>query len=53
MDLQVAEGECEEADATVKDVTEGEGALSVEEARSTLQRAAEEGRTAARGVSAS
>ena len=40
MDLQVAEGEYEEAGATVKDVTEGEGALSVEEARSNLQRAA-------------
>ena len=39
MDLQVAEGEYEEAGATVKDVTEGEGALSVEEARSNLQRA--------------
>ena len=40
MDLQVAEGEWEEATATVRDVTEGEGALSVEEARSNLQRAA-------------
>ena len=40
MDLQVAEGEYEEAGATVKDVAEGEGALSVEEARSNLQRAA-------------
>ena len=39
MDLQVAEGEYEEAGATVKDVTEGEGALGVEEARSNLQRA--------------
>ena len=39
MDLQVAEGEYEEAGATVKDVAEGEGALSVEEARSNLQRA--------------
>lgn len=39
MDLQVAEGEWEEAGATVRDVTEGEGALSVEEARSNLQRA--------------
>ena len=39
MDLQVAEGEYEEAAATVKDVSEGEGALSVEEARSNLQRA--------------
>ncbi len=39
MDLQVAEGECEEAGAEVKAVTEGEGALTVEEARSTLQRA--------------
>lgn len=40
MDLQVAEGEWEEAGATVRDVTEGEGALNVEEARSNLQRAA-------------
>src|SRR5688572_20204898 len=39
MDLQVAEGEWEEATATVRDVAEGEGALSVEEARSNLQRA--------------
>lgn len=39
MDLQVAEGEFEEAGAEVKAVTEGEGALTVEEARSTLARA--------------
>ena len=39
MDLQVAEGEFEEAGAEVKAVTEGEGALTVEEARSTLLRA--------------
>ena len=39
MDLQVAEGEWEEAGATIRDVTEGEGALSVEEARTGLQRA--------------
>lgn len=39
MDLQVAEGEYEEAGAEVKAVAEGEGALSVEEARSTQQRA--------------
>jgi len=39
MDLQVAEGEWDEAGAEVKAVTEGEGALTVEEARSTLQRA--------------
>ena len=39
MDLQVAEGEFDEAGAEVKAVTEGEGALTVEEARSTLQRA--------------
>lgn len=39
MDLQVAEGEYEEAGAEVKAVAEGEGALTVEEARSTLQRA--------------
>jgi HlyD family secretion protein len=38
MDLQVAEGEFDEAGAEVKAVTEGEGALSVEEARSALQR---------------
>jgi multidrug resistance efflux pump len=39
MDLQVAEGEFDEAGAEVKAVTEGEGALTVEEARSALQRA--------------
>ena len=39
MDLQVAEGEMDEAGAEVKSVTEGEGALTVEEARSVLLRA--------------
>jgi HlyD family secretion protein len=39
LDAQVAEGEWDEAGAEVKAVTEGEGALSVEEARTTLQRA--------------
>jgi multidrug resistance efflux pump len=39
IDLQVAEGEWDEANAEVKAVTEGEGALTVEEARSALQRA--------------
>ena len=39
MDLQVAEGEWDEAGAEVKAVAEGEGALTVEEARSALQRA--------------
>jgi HlyD family secretion protein len=39
MDLQVAAGEWDEAGAEVKAVTEGEGALTVEEARSVLQRA--------------
>ena len=39
MDLQVAEGELDEAEAEVKAVSEGEGALTVEEARSSLQRA--------------
>ncbi len=39
MDLQVAEGEWDEAGAEVKAVTEGEGALTVEEARTTLLRA--------------
>ncbi len=39
MDLQVAEGEWDEAGAEVKAVTEGEGVLTVEEARSALQRA--------------
>ena len=39
IDLQVAEGEFDEAGAEVKAVTEGEGALTVEEARSALQRA--------------
>jgi multidrug efflux pump subunit AcrA (membrane-fusion protein) len=38
-DLQVAEGEWDEAGAEVKSVAEGEGALTVEEARSTLARA--------------
>ncbi len=38
MDLQVAEGEWEEAGATVRDVSDGEGALTVEEARTGLQR---------------
>ena len=39
LDLQVAEGEWDEAGAEVKAVTEGEGALTVEEARSALARA--------------
>lgn len=39
MDLQVAEGEWDEAGAEVRAVTEGEGALTVEESRSVLQRA--------------
>lgn len=39
MDLQVADGEYEEAGAEVKAVTEGEGALTVDEARSALARA--------------
>ena len=39
MDAQVAEGEWDEAGAEVKAVTEGEGALTVEEARTTLLRA--------------
>lgn len=39
MDLQVAEGEWDEAGDEVKAVTEGEGALTVEEARTTLLRA--------------
>jgi HlyD family secretion protein len=39
VDLQVAEGEWDEAGAEVKAVTEGEGALTVEEARTTLLRA--------------
>lgn len=39
MDLQVAEGEWDEAGAEVTSVTEGEGALTVEEARSVMQRA--------------
>lgn len=39
MDLQVAEGEWDEAGAEVKAVTEGEGALTVEEARTALLRA--------------
>jgi HlyD family secretion protein len=38
MDLQVAEGEWDEAGAEVKAVSEGEGALTVDEARSALQR---------------
>lgn len=39
MDLQVAEGEWDDAGAEMKAVSEGEGALTVDEARSTLQRA--------------
>ncbi len=39
IDLQVAEGEWDEAGAEVKAVSEGEGALTVEEARTTLLRA--------------
>ena len=39
MDQQVAEGEWDEAGAEVKAVTEGEGALTVEEVRTTLLRA--------------
>jgi multidrug resistance efflux pump len=39
IDLQVAEGEWDEAQGAVKAVNEGEGALTVEEARSVLQRA--------------
>jgi HlyD family secretion protein len=39
MDLQVAEGEWDEAGAEVKAVSEGEGALTVDEAKSALQRA--------------
>jgi multidrug efflux pump subunit AcrA (membrane-fusion protein) len=39
MDLQVAEGELDDAGAEVRAVTEGEGSLTVEEARSALLRA--------------
>jgi len=39
MDLQVAEGEWDDAGAEMKAVSEGEGALTVDEARSTLLRA--------------
>ena len=39
MDLQVAEGEYEDAGAEVKTIAEGEGALTVEEAQSAFQRA--------------
>lgn len=39
LDLQVAEGEYEDAGAEVKATAEGEGALTVDEARSALQRA--------------
>jgi HlyD family secretion protein len=39
IDAQVAEGEWEEAGATLKAVAEGEGALTVEEAKATLQNA--------------
>ena len=39
MDLQVAEIERQEADAAVKSVADGEGALGVEEARARLQAA--------------
>ena len=37
MDLDVAESDLEEAQATIKAVTEGEGALTLEEARTRLQ----------------
>ncbi len=37
LDLEVAEGEWEEAGATVRAVAEGEGALAVDEARTHLQ----------------
>ncbi len=37
VDLQVAEIERQEADATIKSVAEGEGALGIEEARTRLQ----------------
>ena len=39
IDAQVAEGEWEEAGAALKAVAEGEGALTVEEAKATLQNA--------------
>ena len=39
LDLQVAEGEMDEAGAEVKAVNEGDGALTIDEARSALQRA--------------
>ena len=39
MDLQVAEGEYEDAGAELKTVSEGEGALTVEEVQSVLLRA--------------
>lgn len=39
IDVQVADGEWEEAGAALKAVAEGEGALSVEEANATLQAA--------------
>src|SRR4030095_8587193 len=39
IDVQVAEGEWEEAGASLKAVSEGEGALTVEEAKATLQSA--------------
>lgn len=39
IDLQVADGEWEEAGATLKAVAEGEGALTVEEVKATLQTA--------------
>ncbi len=38
LDLQVAEGEYEDAGAEVKAIKEGEGALTVDEAKSALQR---------------
>ncbi len=39
IDVQVAEGEWEEAGASLKAVSEGEGALTVEESKATLQTA--------------
>ena len=51
IDLQVAEGE-RHGGRRVAAVSEGEGALTVEEARTRLQIASEEGRTAAAGIRA-
>ena len=52
LDLQVADIERQESEAAVKSVSEGEGALSVEEARTRLQLAQKKVGSASPGVRA-